>query len=65
MKMFVSFICLFLSAVERHILDSFETSKQVHQPALSHVSIKFCKVFILVINSFCLAVELLYILTYF
>ena len=36
----------FHPAVVRLILDSFETSKQVPQPALSDVSIKFCEMFI-------------------
>ncbi|KAJ9675824.1 hypothetical protein PVL29_024666 [Vitis rotundifolia] len=53
--------CLFFPAVTRPILGSFETSKQVPQPALSDVSIKFCKMFICVINSFCHAVEWLHI----
>ena len=40
------------------IKDFFETSKPVPPPALSDVSIKFYKMFIWVINSFCLSVEL-------
>lgn len=56
---------LFLPAVVRPILDSLETSKQVPQPALSDVSIKFHKMFIQIINSFCLAIEWLHIQTYF
>ena len=42
-----------------------EANIGLHQPALSDGSIKFCKMFIPVINSFCLAVEWLHIQTYF
>ncbi|CBI23032.3 unnamed protein product, partial [Vitis vinifera] len=34
---------LFLSAVRRPVLDSFETSKQVHQPALNDAVSNFAK----------------------
>lgn len=37
---------LFLPAVVRPILDSFEASKQVPQPVLSDVSLWFCNMFL-------------------